>query len=287
MSRIPVGATQEVSQAFLEVWETLDRLTRGDVDWHGRRIVNASKSQRRNDYVIRAELEDLDLSGASATNFEAEAGSGLLARLDGSGAFSGSRAITGLWNFAPSVGSVPFTTSEVGVVTNLNADMLDGLHSSSFLTGTAESGSGNFLRADGTTALSGARTVSAVMTFTANPVISNTDPTLKIINTVVSAIDWEIRTSSTDLRIALEGGGDVFMQFEEDNGIVASIKPFRADSRFMVGADPGSGIASLRTITPVTDTPTSAYAWGSGNPPDGYWKEYNGTQAVVTPFWNT
>jgi hypothetical protein len=53
---------------------------------------------------------------------------------------------TGLQRFNPSSGSVPFLvdSSKTGVVTNLNADMLDGLHSTSFaLAGTVWELKGN------------------------------------------------------------------------------------------------------------------------------------------------
>lgn len=47
---------------------------------------------------------------------------------------STSDTITGLFNFAPTGQSVPFTTTKTGVVTNLNADLLDGNHASAFET---------------------------------------------------------------------------------------------------------------------------------------------------------
>ena len=93
---------------------------------------------------------------------------------------------TGLQRFNPSSGTVPFAvdSSKTGVVTNLNADMLDGLHSTSFaLTGTVWELTGN----------------------------ANTDPSVNFLGTTdqkpvvfrsnkfkVLSLEWKQGTSGTD-----------------------------------------------------------------------------------------
>ncbi len=50
------------------------------------------------------------------------------------------KSVTGVKNFAPAVGTVPFTVdaSKTGPVTNLNADLLDGQHSSDIIAAVAD-----------------------------------------------------------------------------------------------------------------------------------------------------
>lgn len=51
----------------------------------------------------------------------------------------GADTITGIWNYNPSSGSVPFTvhSSKTGLVQNLNADLLDGAHAVEAATGSS------------------------------------------------------------------------------------------------------------------------------------------------------
>ena len=53
-----------------------------------------------------------------------------------------------------------------------------------------------------------------------------------------------------------------------------------------------TGTAGATTMTGQTDTPTTDPGWTTSssvdmNAPDGYFKFFNGTQAVTVPFWNT
>ena len=141
MSRVPAGANPEIRQSLREVWAEIDKLTRQNVDLHGRRLINCGRGLYARDYVTKAQLDEkVDLDeiykelirrGIPLEDYEVEFGTGLLVRLDGTGTFVGTRTIGGLWAFEPS-GTVPFTTTKSGLVTNLNADKLDGLHGTSF-----------------------------------------------------------------------------------------------------------------------------------------------------------
>lgn len=81
-------------------------------------------------------------------------------------------------------------------------------------------------------------------------------------------------------------GGVIYV----DNG--ATISPIGGGGILLASGDTGAGVASMNTITGVTDTPTFNPGWSTSNTvpmtaPDGYIKGYVGTQAVTIPFWNT
>ena len=252
--RIPQDATPDVRQAIREVWEELDRLLTKNIDLRGRRLMNAGPSVDARDYVTRAELTGyvappVSVSGGGGFSGDVEDGTGKIARLDGSGTFSGNRTVTGDWTFNGSLAGSAF-----------------------------ETGTGDVLRADGTTTLAGNRSVSGAWTFTTNPAISRATPTLSFTDS--GGDDYSIRCTADAIYIRnVTDAVDVAWFFGGGLGTL---------NVGISGTDPGSGEANVRILTRATDTPTSGYNWnGTGAAPDGYFKEYHGTQAVVIPFWNT
>jgi len=59
MSRIPAGATQEVQDAFREIWGALRPWLTQNVDLHGRRFMNAGKAIDPADFLTKYEFDDV------------------------------------------------------------------------------------------------------------------------------------------------------------------------------------------------------------------------------------
>jgi hypothetical protein len=317
--RIPQDATPDVRQAIREVWEELDRLLTKNIDLRGRRLMNAGPSVDARDYVTRAELTGYVAppvavsSGGGGFSGDVEDGTGKIARLDGSGTFSGSRTVSGTWNFTSQVtvtsSNFPvLRTVRTSLTTNVERAVADFVHRTSgnmtdnfaasirlaieddaglvnSIVGmagaragadntgrlhlqTATGGTfGNRLSLDGTSAaFSVPVSISA-----AAPSITFTDS---------GGDDYSIRCTADAIYIRnVTDAVDVAWFFGGGLGTL---------NVGISGTDPGAGEANVRILTRATDTPTSGYNWdGTGNAPDGYFKEYNGTQAVVIPFWNT
>lgn len=221
--RVPLDATRDVQEGFRQVWQALNRLSTDNIDLSGRRIINAGTAVSPGDYVTQSQADrdygfdrfyallkarGLDgfpgvLADNQKTKFTVttsagammdrvtavdeaviyetdtgilkipigsgyqtlsatgsatpESGSGNLLRVDGTTTLTGARTIAGVWAFVPSTGTVPFTTTKTGLVTNLNADQTDSCD--------AETSSNTLATLDGTGTFSGARTVSGVWAF--------------------------------------------------------------------------------------------------------------------------
>lgn len=54
--RVPTDATPDVQQAFRDVWAAIDKLTSGNLDLKGRRVINAGQSEGVFDLVTKDEL---------------------------------------------------------------------------------------------------------------------------------------------------------------------------------------------------------------------------------------
>lgn len=60
--KIPLTATPEVQESIRLIWVELERLNgKNNVDFHGKRIINAGDSVDPGDYVTKRELGDLTL----------------------------------------------------------------------------------------------------------------------------------------------------------------------------------------------------------------------------------
>jgi hypothetical protein len=61
--KIPLKATPEVQEAFRQIWLELERLNgKNNVDYHGKRVINAGDSVDPGDYVTQRELGEFDLT---------------------------------------------------------------------------------------------------------------------------------------------------------------------------------------------------------------------------------
>ena len=57
--KFPVGAPQEIQEAFREIWRVVDSaLGPKNVDWRGRRIMNAGDAVLDQDYVTKRQLDN-------------------------------------------------------------------------------------------------------------------------------------------------------------------------------------------------------------------------------------
>ena len=277
-------ADGQVEEAIREITQAVNELTQAlvpRVDDLNRQITEVPSLAEIRDQLQIGGTVSLNLTGLLGS-LKAEEGVGLTLRTDGTSAITGSRTISGLFTFNPSTGTVPFIVdaSKNSIVTNLNADLLDGLHASSFVQGTLEAGSGNVMRVDGTTTLSGARAVTAQWTF----------PTLRLITTAPSIVFEDTDVGDDDYTLIVDNDAFIMSQgvavvFQILADKTCKVEQIRSDSDI-------GGQASSNTITGVTDTPTVDPGWTTSstvdmNAPDGYIKAYSGTQAVVIPFWNT
>jgi baseplate structural protein gp10 len=63
--KFPIGASQEVQEAFHKIWMKIDSaLGTKNVDWRGRRIINAGDAVQDGDYVTKRQLTE---SGTTVT----------------------------------------------------------------------------------------------------------------------------------------------------------------------------------------------------------------------------
>lgn len=61
--KIPLNASPEVQEAFRQLWLEVDRLNgKNNVDYHGKRVINAGDSVNPGDYVTNRELGTFDLT---------------------------------------------------------------------------------------------------------------------------------------------------------------------------------------------------------------------------------
>jgi hypothetical protein len=64
--RFPLDAPRDVQEAFREVWEILDRVSGSrNVDWKGRRVINAGDAVQEGDYVT---LRQVTAQGSTLIN---------------------------------------------------------------------------------------------------------------------------------------------------------------------------------------------------------------------------